>query len=107
MDSRKEPKVNERGVVIVDATLRKHVRKKLWADLVEARVALTPQILWQNALARNKAKAKNVVADAGILARDNAPLIGTVGLGIVLFVARRPISKWILRLWNAKKDKTT
>lgn len=103
MDSRKEPKVTERGVVIVDATLRKHVRKKLWADLVDARVALTPQRLWQNILARNKAKAKNIVVDAGVAARDNAPIIGAVGLGVLLFVARRPISKWISGLRDIKK----
>lgn len=107
MDSRKEPKVTERGVVIIDATLRKHVRKKLWADLVDARVALTPQALWQNMLVRNKAKAKNVVVNAGMVARDNAPLIGAVGFGVLLFVARRPISKWISRLWNIRKTGQT
>ena len=105
MDNSKEPKVTERGVVIVDASLRKHVRKKLRADLVEARVALTPQILWQKMLARNKAKAKNIVVDAGIAARDNAPVVGVIGLGVLLFVARRPISKWISQLWHGTKNK--
>ena len=107
MDSSKEPKVTERGVVIVDAALRKHVRKKLWSDLVDARVALTPQRLWQNIVARNKVNAKNIVVNAGTVARDNAPVIGAVGLGVLLFIARRPISKWLLRLWGGKKTGQT
>lgn len=104
MDNSKEPKVTERGVVIVDAALRKHVRKKLLADLIEARVAITPQRLWQNLLTRNRAKVKNTVANAGTFARNNAPAVGVVGIGLLLFAARRPISKWLSNLGNAKKN---
>ena len=105
MDERKEPKVTERGVVIVDAALRKGPRKKLLFDIGIAKEVLTPSYQFRRWMNRNKAEARQVASNATRAARDNAPVIGALGVGALLYLGRRPISKWISQLRN-RRNKT-
>lgn len=98
------PRITERNVVLKMASMRKTAKARLLSDITTARISLAPRNLLHRFVVRNKAKARDVMDDAALVARKRAPVIGAVGLGILLFIARAPISKWISKLRNAKTE---
>lgn len=93
----KEPIITDRAQIVASEAKRRYLRAKFLTDVEIAKVKLHPKYqfgLWLN---RNKAAASQVAADAGHVAKQNAPLIGAVGIGALFYMARRPISKWISR----------
>jgi hypothetical protein len=100
----KEPVVTDRESVILSDAERRNLRRKLKGSVVLAQDILNPRHQLNRLVQRNANKAKRVAADATEVAKQNAPLIGVVGLGTLLFAARRPISNWISRLRKSKTN---
>lgn len=98
----KDPMVTDRQEVIADERRRRSIRRKLSGDVEVARELLSPAYQYRRWMKRNKAEAKRVGKNAAQTAQKNAPVIGAVGVGILVFLGRKPISKWILRLRNGK-----
>ena len=102
----KEPVVTDRKSVILSNAERRNLRRKLKGSVEVAQEVLNPRNQLRRFVERNTAKAKGVAGDAAQTAKKNAPLIGAVGLGAILFAARRPISNWISRLRKSKTPNT-
>ncbi len=98
----KDPEVTERKSVILSDAERRNLRRKLKGSVEVAQDVLNPRNQLKRFVDRNTAEAKRVAGDAAKVAKDNAPIIGAVGLGALLFAARRPISSWISRLRKSK-----
>jgi hypothetical protein len=102
----REPVVTDRKNVILSDTERRNLRRKLEGSVEVAQDVLNPRKQLKRFVERNTAKAKDVAGDAARAVKKNAPLIGAVGLGAVLFAARGPISNWISRLRKSKTPNT-
>ena len=100
----KEPVVTDRKNVILSDAERRNLRRKLKGTAEVARDVLNPRNQLRRFVERNVAEAKDAAGDAAKVAKDNAPVIGAIGFGALLFIARRPISSWISKL---RKSKTT
>ncbi len=92
------PEEQERKSVILSDAERRNIRRKLRGSVELAQDALNPKNQFKRFIGRTKAAARQVANDAAHTARKNAPVIGAVGIGALLFMARRPISKWISQL---------
>jgi hypothetical protein len=73
-------------------------RTKLLTDIDQAKQDLHPKALATRWKTKQKAKIVNSTAQAGQLVRKNAFLIAALGVGALLFAARRPISAATARL---------
>lgn len=93
----KDPQVTERKSVILSDAERRNLRRKLKGSVEVAQDVLNPRSQLKRFVDRNTAEAKRVAQDATQVAKKNAPLIGAVGLGALVFAMRRPISNWISR----------
>ena len=100
----KEPVVTERRNVILSDAERRNLRRKLKGSVEVAQDVLNPKTPLKRFARKNTAKAEQAASDAGDLARKNAPILGVVGIGALLFAARRPISKWISALRQGKDN---
>ena len=100
----KEPVVTDRESVILSNAERRNLRRKLLGTVEVAREILTPRNQLRRFFDRKTADATRVAGDAVHVAKKNAPLIGAVGLGALIFAARRPISNWISRLRKSKTN---
>ncbi len=100
----KEPVVTDRESVILSNAERRNLRRKLKGSVEIAQDVLNPRNQLRRFFERNTAKAKSVAGDAAQVAKKNAPVIGVVGLGALIFAARHPISNWILRLRKSKTN---
>lgn len=100
----KDPQVTERKSVILSDAERRNLRRKLKGSVEVAQDVLNPRNQLKRFVDRNTAEAKRVAQDATQIAKQNAPLIGAVGLGALLFAVRRPISNWISQLRNRKSN---
>lgn len=100
----KDPQVTERKSVILSDAERRNLRRKLKGSVEVAQDVLNPRNQLKRFVDRNTAEAKRVAQDATQIAKQNAPLIGAVGLGVLLFAVRRPISNWISQLRNRKSN---
>lgn len=100
----KEPVITDRESVILSNAERKHLRRKFRGTVEAAREVLAPRNQLNKFLARKTAKATRVAGDAVYIAKKNAPLIGAIGLGALIYAARRPISDWISRLRKSKTN---
>jgi hypothetical protein len=99
----KEPVVTDRKNVILSDAERRNLRRKLKGSVEVAQDVLNPRNQLRRFVERKTATAKNVAGEAAQTARKNVPLIGAIGLGALLFAARRPISDWISQ---RRKNKT-
>lgn len=100
----KEPVVTERKSVILSDAERRNLRRKLKGSVEVAQDVLNPKTQLRRLVNKSKAEAKQVAEDVVQVAKKNAPLIGAVGIGALIFAARRPISKWISRLRQGKDN---
>lgn len=100
----KDPRVTERKSVILSDAERRNLRRKLRGSVDLAQDVLNPRNQLKRFVERNTAQAKRVAGDAAKVAKKNAPVIGLVGFGALLFAARRPISNWISKLRTRKTN---
>lgn len=100
----KEPGVNDRQNVILSNAERRHLRRKLQGTIEVARDILNPRNQISRFAERNTANAKRVGLQASQTAKSHAPMIGVIGLGALIFAARRPISRWISGLRKSKSN---
>jgi hypothetical protein len=100
----KDPEVTDRKSVILSDAERRNLRRKLRESVEVAQDVLHPRNQIRRFLQKKKTQAVKVSEDASQLARKNAPLIGAVGLGAILFAARRPISNWLSKLRKSKSN---
>jgi hypothetical protein len=98
----KEPVVTDRKNVILSDAERRNLRRKLKGSVEVAQDVLNPRNQLRRLVERNTAKAKDVAGDAAQVAKKNAPVLGAIGLGALVFAARRPISSWISKLRKSK-----
>ncbi len=99
----KEPVVTERKSVILSDAERRNIRRKLRGSVDVAKDVLNPRNQLKRFVDRNTIAAKRVADETADIARKNAPVIGAVGLGALLLIGRRPISKWISRMKKPKE----
>ena len=100
----KDPQVTERKSVILSDAERRNLRRKLKGSVEVAQDVLNPRNQLKRFVDRNTAEVKRIAGDAAHVAKKNAPVIGVVGLGALLFAARRPISNWISKLRKRKTN---
>lgn len=100
----KEPVVTERKNVILSNAERRNLRRKLKSSVEVAQDVLNPKTQLKRFVHKSKTEAKQVAQDVAQVARKNAPMIGALGLGALIFAARRPISKWISTLRQGKDN---
>ena len=100
----KEPVITDRESVILSNAERRHLRRKFRGSVEVAREVLAPRNQLNKFFARKTAEAAHVAGDAVHIAKKNAPLIGAIGLGALIYAARRPISDWISRLRKSKTN---
>lgn len=99
-----DPIVTDRAEVLADEAARRRIRGKLFGDVETARQVLAPRYQYRRWMDRNKAEARRVGKEAARVARKGAPVAGMVGIGSLLFLARKPISKWISQLRKRKNN---
>jgi hypothetical protein len=96
----KEPVVTERKSVILSDAERRNLRRKLKGSVEVAQHVLNPRTQLQRFGRKSKIEAKQVAQDVAEVAKKNAPIIGAVGLGTLLFFGRGPISRLFSKLKN-------
>ncbi len=102
----KEPVVTDRKNVILSDAERRNLRRKLKGSVEVAQDVLNPRNQLRRFVERKTASAVEAAEDVARMAKKNAPAIGVVGIGALLFVARRPISNWISKLRKSKTPST-
>ncbi len=100
----KEPVITDRESVLLSNAERLHLRRKFRGSVEAAREVLAPRNQLKKFFGRKTAEAARVAGDAVHIAKKNAPLIGAIGLGALIYAARRPISDWISRLRKSKTN---
>lgn len=96
------PGVTERKSVILSDAERRNLRRKLRGSVDLAQDVLNPRNQLMRLADRSKTGAKQLAADTAKVAKKNASLLGAVGLGVLLFAARRPISNWISKMRQSR-----
>ncbi len=79
---------------------RRDMRFALTGDVAQAKKDLHPRNLMQRWKVRKREQLAALSASAKHNLANNAPLIGLAGAAILLFVARKPISKAYIHLRN-------
>lgn len=105
MTKKNQPQIERRAVILSDAE-RRNLRRKLKGSVEVAQDVLNPKTQIRKFVDRNKLQARKMASDTGEMARKNAPLLGAVGVGALLYAARRPISRWISRLRRDNEEDT-
>ena len=97
-----EPDITDRESVILSNAERRYLRRKFNDSLAVTRDILNPRNQLARLVERKSTQAKKVAGETIKIAKHNAPVIGIVGAGALLFAARRPISRWITNLRKSK-----
>jgi hypothetical protein len=100
-----EPVVADRDSVILSNAERRYLRRKFKGSLAVTRDVLNPRNQLRRLIGRQTTQAKKIADETIEIAKNNAPLIGVIGVSALLVVARGPISNWISRL-RQNKTKT-
>jgi hypothetical protein len=82
---------------------RMKARETLDADVTHAKTNLHPRTIADRWTAKQKTMARQAADDATHLVKKNALLIGAVGIGVLLFIGRKPISALSSKLRQARK----
>ena len=103
-----EPDITDRESVILSNAERRYLRRKFNDSLAVTRDILNLRNQLARFVERKTTQAKQVAGETVQAAKHNAPVLGIVGVGVLLFAARRPISRWIssLRKSTIKKPKS-
>lgn len=100
-----ESVVSDRDSVILSNAERRYMRRKFKGSLAVTRDVLNPRNQLRRLIGRQTTQAKKIADETIEIAKNNAPLIGVIGVSALLVVARGPISNWISRL-RQNKTKT-
>jgi hypothetical protein len=100
-----ESVVSDRDSVILSNAERRYLRRKFKGSLAVTRDVLNPRNQLRRLIGRQTTQAKKIADETIEIAKNNAPLIGAIGVSALLVVARGPISNWISRL-RQNKTKT-
>ncbi|MFM2236971.1 MAG: hypothetical protein RL209_1005 [Pseudomonadota bacterium] len=100
-----ESVVSDRDRVILSNAERRYLRRKFKGSLAVTRDVLNPRNQLRRLIGRQTTQAKKIADETIEIAKNNAPLIGAIGVSALLVVARGPISNWISRL-RQNKSKT-
>ena len=100
-----ESVVSDRDSVILSNAERRYLRGKFKGSLAVTRDVLNPRNQLRRLIGRQTTQAKKIADETIEIAKNNAPLIGAIGVSALLVVARGPISNWISRL-RQNKTKT-
>jgi hypothetical protein len=100
----KDPVITDRESVILSNAERRNLRRKLKGSIDVAQDVLNPRNQVRKLVALKKSQAIKAAGETVQVAKNNAPLIGIVGAGTLLFAARGPISRWISSLRKSKTN---
>ena len=100
-----ESVVSDRDSVILSNAERRYLRRKFKGSMAVTRDLLNPRNQLRRLIGRQTTQAKKIADETIEIAKNNAPLIGVIGVSALLVVARGPISNWISRL-RQNKTKT-
>lgn len=100
-----EPLAADRDSVILSNAERRYLRRKFKGSLAVTRDVLSPRNQLRRLVERQSKQAKHIANEAVQVAKNNATLIGVVGVSALLIAARGPISRWISKL-KTRKTKT-
>jgi len=99
-----ESVVSDRDSVILSNAERRYLRRKFKGSLAVTRDVLNPRNQLRRLIGRQTTQAKKIADETIEIAKNNAPLIGAIGVSALLVVARGPISNWISRLRQNKTE---
>ena len=93
-----EPVVADRDSVILSNAERRYLRRKFKGSLAVTRDVLNPRNQLRRLVGRQTIQAKKFADETMQIAKNNAPMIGVIGVSALLIATRGPISRWISRL---------
>ena len=97
-----EPDATDRQSVILSNVERRYLRRKLKSSLAATRDILDPRNQLRRFVERQTTQAKQIADGTVQIAKNNAPVIGVIGVSALLIAARGPISRWISTLRHSK-----
>lgn len=102
-----EPVVTDRKSVILSDAERRYLRRKFNDSLAVTRDVLNPRNQLRRLVERQTTQAKQIADETVQIAKNNAPIIGVIGISALLIAARGPISRWISKLRQSKSKTPT
>ena len=102
-----EPEVTDRKSVILSDAERRYLRRKFNDSLAVTRDVLNPRNQLRRLVERQTTGAKQIANETVQIAKNNAPIIGVIGVSALLIAARGPISRWISKLRQSKSKTPT
>jgi len=100
-----EPVATDRKSVILSDAERRYLRRKFKDSLAVTRDVLNPRNQLGRLVERQTTRAKQIADETVEIAKNNAPIIGVIGVSALLIATRGPISRWISKL-RQRKSKT-
>lgn len=97
-----EPVVTDRKSVILSDAERRYLRRKFKDSLAVTRDVLNPRNQLRRLVERQTTQAKQIADETVQIAKNNAPIIGVIGVSALLIATRGPISRWISKLRQRK-----
>ena len=102
-----EPEVTDRKSVILSDAERRYLRRKFNDSLAVTRDVLNPRNQLRRLVDRQTSGAKQIADETVQIAKNNAPIIGIIGVSALLIATRGPISRWISKLRQSKSKTPT
>lgn len=102
-----EPVATDRKSVILSDAERRYLRRKFKDSLAVTRDVLNPRNQLGRLVERQTTRAKQIADETAEIAKNNAPIIGVIGVSALLIAARGPISRWISKLRQSKSKMPT
>ncbi len=102
-----EPLATDRKSVILSDVERRYLRRKFKDSLAVTRDVLNPRNQLGRLVERQTTRAKQIADETVEIAKNNAPIIGVIGVSAFLIAARGPISRWISKLRQSKSKMPT
>jgi hypothetical protein len=97
-----EPVLTDRDSVILSNAERRYLRRKFKGSLAVTRDVLSPRNQLRRLVERQTIQAKKLADETMQIAKNNAPMIGVIGVSAFLIATRGPISRWISKLRQSK-----
>jgi hypothetical protein len=97
-----EPVVTDRKSVILSDAERRYLRRKFKDSLAVTRDVLNPRNQLRRLVERQTTGAKQIADETVQIAKNNAPIIGVIGVSALLIATRGPIARWISKLRQSK-----
>jgi hypothetical protein len=102
-----EPVATDRKSVILSDAERRYLRHKFKDSLAVTRDVLNPRNQLGRLVERQTTRAKQIADETVEIAKNNAPIIGVIGVSALLIATRGPISRWISKLRQRKSKMPT